>query len=157
MNDVLLGVLLTGKVEFVIVGGVAAVLHGSTVVTRDLDICVPTGAPSFLAIQKALAPLNPRVRAGKGYIPLHLDETKAAALKNLYITTDEGRLDCLGQIAGVGDFLAVASASDVIDIGGRACRVLSVDGLISAKEAMGRDRDRLVIEQLQALRERRRD
>src|SRR5262245_47369106 len=53
-SDRLIDRLLQENIECVIIGGVAAVLHGSSYVTRDLDICVRPQAASFLAIQKAL-------------------------------------------------------------------------------------------------------
>ena len=155
MTDRLLDALLDGEVHFVIVGGVAAVLHGSTMLTRDLDICVPLGASNFLRVQSALKALNPRVRAGAGYLELALDEAHASALKNLHITTDDGRLDCLGFIAGIGSFDEVVAASEAIEVGGRKCRILGLDGLIRAKEAMGRPHDLATVVQLKALRERR--
>jgi len=132
-------------------------LHGSTLLTRDLDICVPHGAPSFLKLQSALAELHPRVRAESGYLPLQLDEARAEALKNLYVTTDDGRLDCLGEVIGVGTFQAVLALSEMVELGGRSCRVLGIEGLIRSKEAMGRPRDREAIAQLKAIREGRTD
>jgi hypothetical protein len=152
--DRLLKSLLEAQLDFVIIGGVAAVLHGSTLLTRDLDICVPLGSGSFLALQKALEGLHPRVRAGAGLIPLDLDESRAASLKNLYITTDEGQLDCLGLVAGVGDFAAVRQESLEIRISGHQCRVLSIDALIRAKKATGRPHDLRTVVQLKAIKER---
>ncbi|TPW12152.1 MAG: hypothetical protein FD129_1520 [bacterium] len=125
-TDRLLDALLTGDIDFVIVGGVAAVLHGSTLLTRDLDICIPLGAPSLLRLQSALQGLH---------------------------TTDDGRLDCLGTVAGIGGFDEVRALSESFDLGGRPCRVLGLDGLIRAKEAMGRPHDLATVVQLKALRE----
>jgi hypothetical protein len=153
-TDRLLELLLDHGVEFVVVGGVAAVLHGSTLLTRDLDICVPPGSESFLKIQAALVQLNPRVRSGPGLIPLSLDAAQAQRLRNLYISTDEGRLDCLGYVDGVGDFDAVLRESIKIELGRHSCRVLGIDGLIRAKEAIGRPRDQQSIKELKAIRER---
>jgi predicted nucleotidyltransferase len=153
-TDRLLEHLLEADMQFVIVGGVAAVLHGSTLLTRDLDICIPLGSPSILRLQTALRPLNPRIRAGSDLVPLDLDDDKAGAVKNLYITTDEGRLDCLGSIQGIGGFEAVYDESVELDLEGRACRVLGLEALIRAKEATGRPHDLETVIQLKALRER---
>ncbi|HEX7881005.1 MAG TPA: hypothetical protein VF720_16460 [Candidatus Eisenbacteria bacterium] len=150
----LLDTLLQAEVEFVVVGGLAAVLHGSTLLTRDLDICVPIGARSFLKLQSALRPLNPRVRAGSGVIPLELDTESAARLTNLYLRTDDGRLDCLGSVAGLGDYEKVLAASEKLTVHGYPLFVLGLDGLIVAKEAMGRPRDLETVTQLKAIRER---
>jgi hypothetical protein len=155
--DRLLECLLEGGVEFVIIGGVASVLHGSTLVTRDLDVCIPLGSASLLRIQEALRELNPRVRAGSGWLPLNLDESKAASLKNIYITTDAGRLDCLGFVEGVGDYDSTRRESIEIDLGDYSCRVLNLDALIRSKEALGRPHDVQALVQLKALRERQED
>ena len=153
-TDRLLDALLSGDVDFVIVGGVAAVLHGSTLLTRDLDICIPLGASSLLRLQSALRELHPRVRAGAGFIPLDLDEVHAAGLRNLYVTTDDGRLDCLGQVAGIGGYDEVLALSESVALGSWSCHVLGIDGLIRAKEAMGRPHDLVTVVQLMALREK---
>ena len=153
-TDRLLDALLSGDVDFVIVGGVAAVLHGSTLLTRDLDICIPLGASSLLRLQSMLRELHPRVRTGAGFIPLDLDEVHAAGLRNLYVTTDDGRLDCLGQVAGIGGYDEVLALSESVELGSRSCRVLGIDGLIRAKEAMGRPHDLVTVVQLMALREK---
>lgn len=119
-SDRLLESPLDGEVEFVVIGGVAAVLHGSTVLTRDLDICIPTGSGSFLKLQAALKHLN-----------------------------------CLGHVQGIGEFADVLRASQPVAIGRRAVSVLGLDGLIQAKEAIGRPRDVETVVQLKAIRERR--
>lgn len=154
-SDRLLECLLAGGVDFVIIGGVAAVLHGVTLTTRDLDVCVPLGAESLLKLQSALEPLHPRVRAGADWVPLKIDRARADEIKNLYISTDEGRLDCLGFVTGVGDFAAVHRESVDVDLGGRACRVLGIGALIRSKESAGRPHDQEAVIQLKAIQERR--
>lgn len=153
--DRLLSRLVDGGIPFVIVGGVAAVLHGSTLLTRDLDICVPLGSENILRLQSALAELHPRVRAGSGWIPLALDPAQAAAVRNLYIQTDEGRLDCLGAVAGVGEFAAVLAESVELRLESSTCRVIGLDALIRAKETTARPHDLETVIQLKAIRERR--
>jgi hypothetical protein len=151
----LLETLLQNRVAFVLVGGMAAVAHGSSQLTRDLDICVPLSGDNFLLIQTSLQGFNPRLRAGKDRIPLDLDSESAGRLKNLYILSDEGNLDCLGEVAGIGDYAAALAASVAIDVRGHSCRVLSLDALIRAKEAMGRPRDLLTVLELRAIQEKK--
>lgn len=153
MQSTLINSLIEGEVPFVLIGGMAAVAHGSSLMTRDLDICVPLEADTFLRIQSVLTPYNPRVRAESGWIPLNLAPETAKRLKNLYVVTDLGKLDCLGEVTGIGDYHAVLSDSIEIQLGGRPCRTLSLDGLIRSKEAMGRPRDLLAVTELRALRE----
>jgi hypothetical protein len=150
----LLDCLLANEIDFVLIGGMAAVAHGSVRMTRDLDVCVPLDADNFLRLQDALRPLNPMVRAGAERIPLKLDAESAGRLKNLYFLTDAGNLDCLGDVAGIGDYAAALSQSVTIEIGGRPCRVLSLEALIKAKETLGRPHDLLTAIELRAILER---
>jgi hypothetical protein len=97
--------------------------------------------------------MNPRVRAGADWVPLEIDEDRAGQLKNLYISTDEGRLDCLGDVIGVGDFPTALRESVEVDLGRRTCHVLGIDALIRSKELAGRPHDLEAIIQLKAIRE----
>ena len=156
MQQLLITRLLDSQVPFVLIGGMAGVAHGSTLVTQDLDICIVADAASFLRIQSALEGLNPRVRSGAGWIPLNLSEDQASRLANLYVLTDLGKLDCLGEVLGVGDYQAALEQSVEIDFDGSACRVLSIDALIRAKTAVGRPRDLIAVAELEAIREKSR-
>ena len=77
-----------------------------------------------------------------------------AGLRNLYLDTDWGQLNCLGEILGVGSYEDVSAHTVAVEISGGFCRILSIDALIRAKEAMGRQRDREAALQLRAIRER---
>ena len=73
------------------------------------------------------------------------------ALNNLYLETELGPVDLLSSITGVGDFERVRSASLEIELFGRRCRVISVEDLIAAKQAMGREKDLIAVKELQAI------
>lgn len=82
------------KVEFVIIGGVCGVLHGAALVTLDLDICCRFSGEGFASA--------PWLTANK--LPLELTDELCGSLKKMYLNTDTGVLDCLGEVAGVGDY-----------------------------------------------------
>jgi hypothetical protein len=75
-------------------------------------------------------------------------------VRNLYLRTDLGPLDLLSSILGVGDFARVHARSAEIELFGRECRVISLDDLILAKEALGREKDILAVKELRAIREK---
>jgi hypothetical protein len=127
--------LCDAGIDFVIVGGYAAVLHGSTMVTRDLN---PTHrqTPQRLSFLENPAPDVP--------------------VRNLYLQTDLGELDLPGSITAVGDFERVLAAAVTVELFGRSARVISVQDLSRAKETLGRDKDRLVARELQAIQARQR-
>jgi hypothetical protein len=76
---------------------------------------------------------------------------------NLYLRTDLGPVDVLSSILGVGDFDRVRAASIQVELFGRKCQVISLDDLIRAKEALGRDKDLLAAKELRAVREKRKE
>jgi len=140
----------------VVVGGFAAVAHGVTLLTQDIDVCCPVTADNLMRLQAALADLHPVHRMPPERPPLRLTPETATEFRNLYLETDWGQLDCLGEILGVGDYDRVLAQSIEIQLAGGPCRILSIDALIQAKQAMGRDKDRETIVQLRAIQERTR-
>lgn len=142
-----------GKVEFVLVGGLAAVTHGVTLVTRDVHICCRFSEENLMKIQAALAGLH-AVHRSRPDLPLQLTPAQCANLKNLYLKTDLGVLDCLGEVLGVGNYDAVAKNSVLAELPFGECPVLDIDTLIRAKEAMNRDHDRITVVQLKAIKDR---
>ncbi len=142
------------QVDFVIVGGVACVLHGASYVTFDLDICIRLAAENLYRIQAALEDLHPFHRLSGKKLPLELTDELCTRLKNMYLQTDLGTLDCLGEIAGIGDYDKVAGSSIVMPFPFGNCRALSLDALIASKEAAGRDKDLSALRFLRAIKDR---
>ena len=136
------------------IGGFAAVAHGVTLLTQDVDVCCRLSADNLLRIQRALADLHPVHRMPPQRPALALTSETAAEFRNLYLETDWGQLDCLGEVSGVGTYEQALQESTEIDLAAGPCRILSISALIRAKEAMGRPRDREAIVQLRAIRER---
>ncbi|MFH0952946.1 MAG: nucleotidyltransferase [Verrucomicrobiota bacterium] len=146
--------LVDHRVEFVIVGGYAAVAHGSTIVTQDLDICCRFSPTNLLRLQKSMSDLHPVHRMTPARLPLRLSRQACGGLRNLYLDTDYGPLDCLGEIKGVGGFDVVRKHSMVIDLDYGRCRMLDLDTLIKAKKAMGEPRDLQAVAELTAIRKK---
>jgi hypothetical protein len=146
--------LVEAKVEFVLVGGFAAVAHGVTLVTRDVDVCCRFSVPNLMRLQGALAELHP-VHRSRPDLALALTPEQCETLKNLYLKTDLGIVDCLGEVLGVGDFDAVLKESIEVQLPFGACRILGIEALMRAKQAMGRDHDRVTLRQLEAIVKRR--
>jgi hypothetical protein len=150
----LLVTLAQGGVECVLIGGYAAVVHGVTLVTQDVDICCRFSKENLFRLQAVLAGVHPRHRMTPQRMPLELTEELCARLKNLYLETDLCVLDCLSEVTGVGNFDTVLAHSVEVVLPGGSFRVLDLSALIHAKEAMDRPQDRLALTQLRAIRER---
>ncbi len=151
----LLDRLVNHGVDFVIVGGVAGVVHGCTYVTQDIDICCDFSPSNLLALQRAVSDLNPVHRMTPQKKKLELTEQGCAQLKNLYLDTREGQLDCLSFLDGLGDYSQAKQESEVIEVEGTKMRVLSLDALVRTKRAMNRPRDKEAVSQLEAIKELR--
>ena len=152
--ETLLSRLVSCRVEFVVVGGYAAAAQGCTLVTMDVDICCRMTGGNLLRLQDAVADSHPVHRMTPQRLPLELTGKSVSGLKNLYLDTDLGQLDCLGEIAGIGDYERVLALSEEVELPFGICRILTVEGLIKAKKALDRPRDREAVLQLEALRAR---
>ena len=72
---------------------------------------------------------------------------------NFTFTTDIGDIDLIGEVPGIGGYDEVINYSETLDIYGMQCHVLTVEGLIKSKKAAGREKDRIVIKEMEALLE----
>lgn len=150
----MLATLAGSGVEFVLVGGYAAVAHGVSLITQDVDVCCRFSKENLLRLQTVLAGFHPRHRMTPQKLPLELTDELCERLKNLYLETDICILDCLSEVAGVGGFDQVLAHSIEMESPAGRFRILNLDGLIRAKEAMNRLQDQLAVIQLRAIRER---
>lgn len=150
LNKLLLR-LLEADIDFVIVGGFGAVLHGSTLVTRDLDICAILTPANVGKLRGAFRDLHPTHRHNPQRMSFLEIPAPEVELKNLYLQTDLGALDVLGSITGVGNYARVAENAETVELFGRRVRVISIEDLILAKEALGREKDLLAVKELRAI------
>jgi len=144
--------LVKAGVDFVIIGGFAGVIHGCTYLTQDIDICCDFSPANLLALQKAVSNLHPVHRMTPRRKKFELTEKNCEQLKNLYLDTDIGQLDCVSFIDGLGDYQKVRRASVLVKVRDTKLRVLSLNALIKAKKAMDRPRDKQALLQLEAIK-----
>jgi len=143
------------QVEFVLVGGLAGVFHGVPLVTRDVDICLPFTEQNLLRLERALAGWNPVHRQTPQRLAFNVAEDFPRGLNHLYLRTDLGVLDCLGEILGVGDCQSVRRRSEIAELPVGAIRVLGLSALIDAKAALDRTQDKLALIHLKRIQENR--
>jgi hypothetical protein len=145
--------LLRHKVDFVLVGGFAATLHGSTTVTSDLDICYSREAANLERLAAALRELDVRLRGAPDDLPFKLDARSLRNGLNFTFRTVHGNFDCLGDPGGGVDYASLSANADSLDIDGININVASLDDLIRMKRAAGRSKDLIEVENLSKLRE----
>jgi predicted nucleotidyltransferase len=140
------------KVKFVVVGGVAAAAHGSSRVTNDLDICYDAvSRENLVALATLLAAWKAYPRGVEPDLPFIMDDRTLRGAPILTLTTNEGDIDVMDRIAGVGDYPAVKRSSEKISALGVSFRVLDLPSLIKSKRAAGRPRDYDHLPELEAL------
>lgn len=149
--------LIRAKVKFIIIGGYAAMAHGSSLLTRDVDICCEMSRENLFRLQCALGSINPVHRMGSERIPLSITEENAEGINNLYLQTDLGQLDCLGHVQGVGDYNEMIKGTIEVKLDCGPCRIADLETLIRTKKSLNRDKDKEALLQLRAIRKRLRE
>ena len=142
-------------VQFIVIGGMAAVAQGSSFLTADLDLCYSRDKKNLEKLAGVLAPYHPVLRGAPRDLPFHLDARALSSGLNFTLSTDIGDLDLIGEVTGLGGYKEVLKFSGELEIFGIPVRVLTLEGLIKSKEACARDKDLRVLPELRALQEMR--
>jgi predicted nucleotidyltransferase len=148
-----LKLLADANVRFVVIGGYAAMLQGSVILTQDLDICYERTPENLARLASALAPIHPRLRGLPDEIPFALDVRALAQGMNFTLQTDLIDLDLLGEISGAGQFPDVVRDAETVEVYGSSYLVASLETLIKSKLAAARPKDRNALPELEALKE----
>ena len=144
--------LTAAGVDFVVIGGIAAVLHGSPRLTFDLDICYATDRANLRALGQVLDALGARPRGITDDLPFAADERTLGNVELLTLTTDAGDLDVLARPAGAPRYDALRRGAARYAVGGTVVNVASIDDLIAMKSVAGRAKDLADIEELEAIK-----
>ena len=139
-------------VEFVVIGGIAAIAHGSPQITQDLDIVFATNDANLERLGRALQDLKATLRGVTDDVPFVPDARTLRHIRVLTLDTDEGRLDMMIQPDGTKGYDQLLAGSIEAIVGGTAVRVAGLDDLIAMKKAAGRPKDRIYVEELEAIK-----
>jgi predicted nucleotidyltransferase len=145
--------LVAGDVQFIIIGGVSAIIHGSVHTTNDIDIFYPRYRENVARLTRALVPFHPRPVDLPAGLPFIWDESTLRNTTLLTLDTDLGRIDLLAEVSGLGSFEEVWAESPEVELYGCRVHTLNLRSLIAAKRAAGRDKDLRVIPELESLLE----
>lgn len=141
------------KVEFILVGGVAARAHGSARLTQDLDVVYRRSPENLERLVKALAPYSPYLRGAPPGLPFQWNERTLRSGLNFTLTTTIGDIDLLGEIVGGGKYEDLLGDTISLNLYGFSCACLNLNKLIEVKRAAGRPRDLEAIAELEAIRD----
>jgi hypothetical protein len=152
----LIEALADGGVDFVIIGGLAGLAHGSSYPTYDLDVMYDRDPKNLEHLANVLRAVGATLRGAPPDIPFQLDARTLNEGGNFTFDTRHGPLDVLAYPSGASSFAEIKNASDQIDIGGRRVLVASLDHLIAMKDAAGRPKDQLMATEYRTLADERR-
>ncbi|MBI3874629.1 MAG: hypothetical protein HY300_01385 [Verrucomicrobia bacterium] len=148
---------LTGaEVDFLVIGGVAANLHGSARATFDLDVVYFRSRENIRRLVTALATHQPYLRGAPPGLPFKFDEPTVRNGLNFTLSTNLGDLDVLGEVAGGGIYDQLLPHTVEMEAFGVRCRCVSLGRLIQLKRAAGRPKDLEALAELVALLEEQR-
>jgi hypothetical protein len=141
----LLKTLRRHEVDFIIVGGVCAVLHGAPISTFDLDVVHARDDENVARLVAALRDLDAVYREAS-WRRLRPERGRLQSSGHHLLITRAGPLDVLGELVGGRDYPQLEPLSETLEIEeGIGVRVLALATLISLKEELGRERDRAVL------------
>ena len=152
----ILRVLTEGEVEFILIGGVAANLHGSARATYDLDVVYSRSKANIEKVVEALSPYVPYLRGVPPGLPFKFDVATVRNGLNFTLDTRLGDIDLLGEVAGGGNYEQLLPYTSGMEAFGVRCKCATLERLIQLKRAAGRPKDLESLAELQALLEERR-
>jgi hypothetical protein len=141
------------QVRYVLIGGLAATLHGSPLRTGDADICPARDVDNLERLGRALATMNARIRAADAPdgVPFACDAQVLAHVALLSLVTDHGELDIAFEPAGTSGYDDLARDIEQYDLDGMLVPVASLESVIRSKRAAGRAKDRAALPTLETL------
>lgn len=145
--------LSLARVEFILIGGVAAVAHGAARLTVDVDVVYRRSRENYDRIEKTLAPLRPYLRGAPPGLPFIFDKETIRRGLNFTLITSLGALDLLGEVTGGGTYEDLLPHAVKASAFGVECWCIDLPTLIHVKRAAGRPKDLEAIAELEAILE----
>ena len=137
--------------DFILIGGLAANLHGSARFTYDLDALYDRSRTNLERIVQVLLPLHPYLRGAPPGLPFTLNVQTLRNGLNFTFTTDLGDLNLLGEVPGGRDYPEVLPHSTEMElVDGTGFRLVNLDRLLRMKNAAGRAKDLEVLAELRS-------
>jgi predicted nucleotidyltransferase len=147
----LLRLLTEHEVAFIIIGGVAAVIHGGSRLTQDLDVVYQRSPQNLTRLVQALAEQSPYLRGAPPGLPFQWSVATLRMGLNFTLETSVGPLDLLGEVTGGGSYEDLLNHTIEVEVFGIRCRCLDLPALIQTKRAAGRPKDLEAIAELEII------
>jgi hypothetical protein len=153
----ILEALVRHEVQFVLIGGVAANVHGYPLPTQDVDITPAPDRANYDRLAAALREINARIRVERepDGVPFLVDGATLAGNVTWTLRTDRGNLDIVTEPAGTSGYRDIRRDAVDVELGdGLTIQVASLADIIRSKEAAGRPKDLAALPALRATLER---
>jgi hypothetical protein len=146
-------VLYRHKVAYVLIGGLAAVYHGSPFPTEDADIAPEADRTNLVRLATALREVNARIRteAVPEGMPFACDAETLASAQTWNLTTDAGDLDLAFKPAGTQGYSDLRRDATVAQLYDVTVRIASLSDVIRSKQAANRPKDQRVLPTLREI------
>jgi len=152
----ILQALTKPDLKFILIGGIAAIIHGSARLTFDVDVVYQRSRENIRRLVAALGPHSPYLRGAPPGLPFVWDENTVRNGLNFTLVTALGDVDVLGEVTGGGTYEQLLPHSAQASAFGTKFLCVGLEKLIQLKRAAGRLKDLEPIAELQALLEERR-
>jgi hypothetical protein len=139
-------------VEYLVIGGQAAILHGSPQLTNDTDLCYRRTPENLERLARALNEIHPTLRGAPPDLPFILDARSLALGANFTINTDIGPLDLLGWVEPFGTYEELVGRAESYDLQSVRVAAIGLDDLIAVKKHIRRPKDQMALFQLEAIK-----
>lgn len=140
-------------VNYILIGGGAAIAHGLARATYDVDIIYDRSPENLASLVAAMRDLNPYYRGAPPGLPFTFDARTLQSGLNFTLTSDWGDIDLLGEVAGNGSYETLIGYVEHIELYSYQVAVVTLPKLIALKRAAGRPKDFESIAELEALEE----
>jgi hypothetical protein len=154
--EALLTQLNAAQVEFIVVGGAAAILQAAPITTQDLDIVHRRTPDNVARLLDLLLRLDAVMRYDLANRNLRPTAELLAGTGQINLSTSLGPLDPLCELAPGQGYEEILPHTEVLTDGDLSVRVLDLPTLIDVKSRTGRAKDRAVLPILIATLEERR-
>ena len=144
--------LVGAGVDFVVIGGIAAVAHGGAQVTQDLDVVPAPDQLNLDVLGRTLIDLGARMRGVADDVPFVPDGRTLPQIEVLCLDTAAGPLDILMAPKAAPRYAELRAGALRVLIGDSPVLIASIEDLIAMKLAAGRPKDLVAVEELEAIR-----
>jgi hypothetical protein len=144
--------LLSHNVDFVLIGGLAGIIHGSSYPSYDVDVAYARDEENLERLSAALRELGATLRGAPKDVPFQLDARTLRNGAHFTFETEYGSLDILSDPDGAPPYVRLrAEAGDPVEFEGEWIRVATLDHLIAMKDASVRTKDQLMATEYRVL------